>query len=453
VSDVLRTALKPDILELVEQRDWTTLQEVLRTQPATDIVELLDAVSDSDALILYRLLPRKLAEEVFDLLPVELQNRLVRVMSRDEAAAVIEQMSPDDRTALLEELPAPVARRLLDMLPEGQRRVALALLNYPEDSVGRLMTTAYVRVQPEWTREQVLDHIRQVGSDSETLEMLYVTDERERLIDDIGLRQIVLANPGTRVAELMDRRFVALRADQDRETAVREFRKYDLYAMPVVDSEGHLLGIVTHDDVLQVATQEATEDFHRIGTVQPLRTRFAEAAVGLLIRRRVSWLLALVGANLISGSIIGKFENLIAANVVLTFFLPLLIDSGGNCGSQSSTLVVRALATGDIAPRDAGRLLVRELVVGLLLGLLTAAVVFVLGWWRGGLPIAEIVALAMASIVLVCSVIGLMLPFLLSWLGFDPAMASAPLITTLADITGVTIYFLIASRWLIHGSA
>ncbi len=448
MSDILRTVLKPDILELVELRDWATLQEVLRHQPATDIVELLDAVSDSDALILYRLLPRKLAEDVFDLLPVELQNRLVRLMSSDEAAAIVEQMSPDDRTALLEELPAPVARRLLDMLPEGQRRAALALLNYPEDSVGRLMTTAYVRVRPEWTREQVLEHIRQYGADSETLEMLYVTDERGRLMDDIRLRQIILANPGARVADLMDHRFIALRADQDREAAVHEFRKYDLYAMPVVDSEGHLLGIVTHDDVLQVATQEATEDFHRIGTVQPLHTRFAMAGVGLLIRRRVSWLLALVGANLISGSIIHRFEDLIAANIVLAFFLPLLVDSGGNCGSQSSTLVVRALATGDITPRDAGRLLARELMVGLLLGVLTAAAVFVLGWWRGGLPIAEIVALAMATIVVVSSVIGLMLPFLLSWLGFDPAMASAPLITTLADITGITIYFLIASRWL-----
>ncbi len=448
MSDVLRDPLRPDILELIESRDWTTLRDVLREQPAADIVELLDVISETEGLIVFRLLPRKLAEEVFDLLPVERQNALITHMTGEEARAILQQMTPDDRTALLEELPARVTRRLLALLPEGQRSAALALLNYPEDSVGRLMTTAYVRIRPEWTREQVLDHIRRWGADSETLTMLYVTDERGKLLDDIRLRQVILADPGTKISALMNYRFAALRADQDRETAVREFRKYDLYAMPVVDSENHLLGIVTHDDVLRVEQEEATEDFHRIGTVRPLGVRFNEASVWLLTRRRVAWLLALVAVNLISGAVIGRYEELIAANAVLAFFLPLLIDSGGNSGSQSATLVVRALATGDVELRDAGRLALREIGVALALGLTMAAAVFALGWWRGGASVAVIVALAMVATVLASSLIGLLLPFALSRLRADPATASAPLITSIADILGVFIYFTIAASLL-----
>ncbi len=448
MSDVLRNPLRPDILELIEARDWTTLRDFLREQPAADIVELLEVVGDTEGLIIYRLLPRKLAGEVFDLLPVERQNALISHMTGEEARAILERMTPDDRTALLEELPAHVTRRLLALLPEGQRSAAMALLNYPEDSVGRLMTTAYVRIRPEWTREQVLEHIRRWGADSETLTMLYVTDERGKLLDDIHLRQIILADPGTKVSDLMNHRFVALRADQDRETAVRKFRQYDLYAMPVVDSEGMLLGIVTHDDVLRVEEEESTEDFHRIGTVQPLGVRFPEASVWLLMRRRIVWLMALVAVNLVSGAVIGHYESLIASNAVLAFFLPLLIDSGGNAGAQSATLVVRALATGDVDARDAGLLALRETGVSLALGLTMAAAAFGLGWWRGGAEIATVVALSMTAIVVTSSLIGLWLPFLLTRLRADPAAASSPLVTSIADILGTSIYFAVASRWL-----
>lgn len=449
MSRVLRDPLRADLLELIEQRDWATLNRILREQPAADIVELLDAVSVAEGTILFRLLPRKLAGEVFDLLPVERQNALITHMTGEEARTILERMTPDDRTALLEELPAHVTRRLLALLPEGQRSDALALLNYPPDSVGRLMTTAYVRVRPEWTREQVLDHLRRWGANSETLAMLYVTDERGKLLDDIRLRQVILADPGTRVEALMNRQFAALRADLDREAAVREFRKYDLFAMPVVDSEGMLIGIVTHDDVLRVEQEAATEDFHRIGTVSPLGMRFAEAGVGLLTRRRLGWLLSLVFVNLASGAVIGHYEELIAANTVLAFFLPLLIDSGGNSGAQSATLVVRALATGDVGPKDAGRLALRELGISMALGVTMAAAVFLLGWWRGGWDIAVVVAAAMAATVVASSLIGLLLPFLLSRFRADPATASAPLITSIADILGVAIYFAIAARWLV----
>lgn len=450
MSRTLRDPPRAELLKRIEQRDWAALNQILREQPATDIVELLDAAGVAEGALLFRLLPRKLAGEVFDLLPVERQNALITHMTGDEARAILEQMTPDDRTALLEELPAHVTRRLLALLPEGQRSDAIALLNYPEDSVGRLMTTAYVRVRPAWTREQVLDHIRRWGANSETLAMLYVTDDRGKLLDDIRLRQVILADPGTRIEALMNRHFAALRADLDREAAVREFRKYDLFAMPVVDSEGMLIGIVTHDDVLRVEQEAATEDFHRIGTVAPLGARFAEAGVGLLTRRRLGWLLTLIFVNLASGAVIGRYEDLIAAHTALAFFLPLLIDSGGNSGSQSATLVVRALATGDIGLKDAGRLVVRELSISAALGVTMSAAVFFLGWWRGGWNLAVIVAAAMAATVIASSLIGLLLPFLLSRLRADPATASAPLITSIADILGVAIYFAIAARWLVR---
>lgn len=448
MSDVLAHPLLPDILEWIEAGAWTELREFLAQQPAADLVELLDAVGDRERLLLFRLLPRRLADEVFSLLAPDRQNALISLMAQDEAREALARMTPDDRTALFEELPARVTRRLLALLPEKERREAVMLLNYPEHSVGRLMTTAYVRIREHWTCAQVLDHIRKWGSDSETLAMLYVTDERGKLLDDIRLRQVIFAEPDTLVRDLMDHQFAALLATQDRADAVRAFRKYDLYAMPVVDSDGMLLGIVTHDDVLDVEEQEATKDFHRLGTVQPLETAFSRAGVALLVRRRLGWLVGLVLVNVFSGTAITRFEDLIQAQVVLVMFLPLLIDSGGNAGSQAATLVVRALATGDVTAGDRWRLLAREAVVSALLGLAMAAAVFALGWWRGGWRLGGVVGLAMVSAVMASSLIGTLLPFILLRLKADPAAASVPLITSIADISGVVIYFSIARALL-----
>jgi len=444
VNRVLSHALKPDILELIEQRDWDTLRQFLALQPAPEIVDLFDSVGPTDRLLLFRLLPRQLAEEVFSLLDSDRQTALIEHMTRDEARDALLRLSPDDRTALLQDLPPAALQRLLELLPEAQRRDTLALLDYPPDSVGRLMTTAYVRIRADWTCGEVLQHIRRHGQDSETLAMLYVTDDRGRLADDIRLRQVILADPATPVRELMDGRYVALQARQGRADAVAAFRRYGLYAMPVLDAEGTLLGIVTHDDILDVEEQESTRDFHRLGTVEPLETRFSEAGVSLLVRRRVVWLLALVGVNVVSGTAMSAFEDLIAASVALVFFLPLLIDSGGNAGSQSATLVVRAIATGDVRSSDWHRLFAREVLLSALLGGVMAAAVGVVGWWRGGPSLAAVVALAMLACVMVSSLIGIVLPFLLLRLRADPAAASVPLITSLADISGVIIYFSIA---------
>lgn len=445
-------SLKPDILDLIEAGQWNDLREFLALQPAPEIAELLATIENpKDRLILFRLLPQRLADDVFANLSAELQTALLDHMANDEVRGVLLRLSPDDRTALLEDMPARVTRRLLALLPESARQAAMELLNYPEHSVGRLMTTAYVRIRPDWTREQVLEHIREWGRDSETLTILYVTDERGRLLDDIPLRRLILADPGTRVAEILDHQFVALTAHQDRAQAVQMFRKYGLFAMPVVDGEGMLLGIVTLDDILDVEERESTGDFHRIATVRPLETSFTEANIALLVRRRVGWLLALLAINIISGAGIVAFEDVIGANIALVFFLPLLIDSAGNAASQSATLVIRALAIGDIRLRDWLRMAARELVQAGMIGLTMAAGVFLLGLWRSGWAVGVVVSVAMFTVVVLNCLIGVLLPFGLARLRLDPAAASVPLITSIADISGVFIYFVIARSMLQSG--
>jgi magnesium transporter len=445
---ILSHLLKPEILEMIQEGQLNELRDFLSKQPAPDIAELMVAVNDRERLLLFRMLPRQLAAEVFSFLQPSAQDLLLQSMAQEEVRNVLAELSPDDRTALFEELPAEVTQRLLSLLPESERSRALALLSYPRDSVGRLMTDRFVAVKPDWTVAQALDHIRKTGRDSETISMVYVTDEAGRLIDDIRLRKIILSDPQLCIRDLMDSQFVALNSQDDREVAVRMFRKYDLYAMPVVDKDNVLLGIVTADDILHVAEEEATEDFHKLGTVRPLHMSLREASVSDLVRKRVGWLIALVFVNLLSGAGMAMYEETIAAVVTLVFFLPLLIDSSGNAGSQSATLIVRALATGDVRPADWARMLGREILVSAVLGLAMGAMVFLLGLWRGGLAIGAIVAVSMFCVILVGSIIGLLLPFILSKLKLDPAAASAPLITSIADICGVLIYFSIAHAWL-----
>ena len=345
------------------------------------------------------------------------------------------------------ELPGPIARRLIQILSPDERRIATTLLGYPEDSIGRLMTTDFVAVGPEFTIAQTLDYIRKHGSDSETLNVIYVVDEHGRLIDDLLSREILLATPENTIREIMDERFVALQATDDQETAIQVFRDYDRFALPVTDPNGVLIGIVTADDVLDVAVEEATEDLHKFGSIQDMVFNPLKASVWFLYKKRIFWLFSLVFINVFSGAAIAFFESTIEAVVALVFFLPLLIGSGGNAGSQSATLVVRALATGDVRMKDWLQLVGKELLVALLLGSTMAVGVAVIAGIRAP-EVITIVSLTMVCVVTIGSIIGLTLPFLLTRFGRDPAAASAPLITSLVDILGVIIYFSVAS-WFI----
>jgi magnesium transporter len=373
-----------------------------------------------------------------------------RMLAEADVAELLNDMAPDDRTHLLEELPASVTNQMLALLTAEERAVAISLLGYPEDSIGRLMTPDYVKVRPDWTVERVLDHIRQYGRDSETLSTIYVVDDQDVLLDDIRIRNILLASAETRIAELMDNKFVALEAADDQETAVSVFRREDLTALPVTDSSGTLIGIVTVDDVLDVAEAEATEDIQKIGGVEVLDRPFMQIGLTRMIRKRAGWLIILFLGEMLTATAMGFFEAQIAQAVVLALFVPLVISSGGNSGSQAATLVIRALALGELSLRDWSRVLGREILSGFALGLLLGAIGFLRialwstffqaygeHWFEVGLT----VGVALVGVVLWGTVVGSMLPFVLQRIGLDPATSSAPFVATLVDVTGLVIYF------------
>ena len=453
---ILRHLLLPDILELVEANRLNEVRDFLAKQPAPEITDLLAALDDKDALLLFRVLPRTLADEVFSLLEPNLQNWMLKNMAQEEVRQVLKGLTPDDRTALFEELPARVVKGLLTLLSDKDRKLALTLLGYPEGSVGRLMTDRYVTVNPDWTVTQTLDHLRAAGMDSETMTMIYITDSEGHLVDDLRLRRLILAAPMTRVRDLLDGHYASLTSLQDREEAVGIFQDYDLFALPVVDADNVLIGIVTIDDILDVAEEEATEDFHKMGTVRPLQVSLKDATIGLLFRKRIGWLLGLVVVNVFTAMGIKGFQTTIEKVAVLVSFMPLLIGSGGNAGSQAATLLVRAMATGDIDAKDWWSLFLRSMGGSLLIGaVMAAAIAAMSGVILVGDPhhweIMGIVAASMFAIVLMGSLIGTLLPMLLEKLHLDPASASAPLISSVSDILGILVYFSIATlffRWL-----
>jgi magnesium transporter len=446
-DSALANLVRPEILELIEAREWELLREAVSDWPAPELADLVLHLRKKDRVLFFRALPRRRAAEVFSHLSLDQQDDLLHDLTDDETRLVLENLPPDDRVHLMEELPGQATQRLLNLLGTEDLKETRWLLGYPEDSVGRLMTPDYVAVHPEWTVAEAIQHIRTHGKDSETINRIYVIDQDWHLLDDVTLRHLILAPPEAKVADIMDHTFASVHAAADREEAVRIIRKYDQVALPALDSDGVLVGIVTVDDLLDVAEAEATEDFHKVGSVGPIRTSIRDAGLGVLYQRRIGWLMILVFINVFSGEAIAAFEETIEAMVALVFFLPLLIDSGGNAGSQSATLMVRALATGDVKRSDWFRLLGKEIGVAFLLGVTMAVGVAAIAAYRAP-EILLVVSLTMTLIVLWGSVVGMLLPFVLTRIGRDPAAASAPLITSIADISGVLIYFSIATWYL-----
>jgi len=360
---------------------------------------------------------------------------------------LLNDIEPDDRTAFFEELPGTVTQRLMQLLSPEERNITTQLLGYPEDSIGRLMTPEYVAVKPHFTIEETFNHIRKFGRDSETLNVIYIVSDDWKLIDDLRIKELILAYPTKKIEDLMDSRFVALDVMDDQETAIKAFSDYDRVALPVVNDEGILLGIVTVDDIMDVAEEESTEDFHKFGSFQSAISNPLKERVGELYKNRIVWLMVLVFVNVFSGAAMSSFEEMIATFVSLVFFLPLLIDSGGNAGSQSATLMIRSLAIGDVELSDWYKLIGKELLVSLFLGLTMAVGVAAIASFRSP-EIIWVVSLTMILIVMTGSLIGMLLPFIFTKLKLDPATASAPLITSIADICGVLIYFSVAT-WLL----
>jgi len=442
------TVLPPEIESLIRDKRWGALARY-RPWPETETIapELADALlklNPADRALLFRALPKEIAAEVFSYLEGEPRDALLRQLTDHETRQLLDEMNPDDRASLLGELPGQVTQQLLNLLSPADLHEVRKLLGYPEESVGRLMTPDYLAVRPEWSIDQALKHIRTFGHESETADIIYVTDARWRLLDDLPLQRLVMTAPDKLVQDIMDNTYVALRTSDNREQAVRMMQRYDRVALPVVDSDGVLVGIVTVDDVLDVAEAEATEDFHKVAAITPLRMSYWEASKTFLFRARIGWLVGLVLVNLISSGIIATFEEVLAASMALAFFIPLIIDTGGNAGAQSATLMIRAISLGDVKLNQWARAFTKELAIGISIGLTIGLMGLVLGLFRGGFEIGLVVMLTMIVMLVITNLIGLSLPFILTRFGLDPALASGPLITSVADAAGLLIYFNIA---------
>jgi magnesium transporter len=444
----------PDLARVIEGRDFPALHEMLKHASPSSAAGRLESLPVEQQVVAFRVLPRALAADVFEYLPLDAQERLLKAMAREDVADILNEMAPDDRTAMLDELPGTVTEHLLHLLTPEERAVAIKLLGYPEGSIGRLVTPDYVRVRPDWSMAYVLDHIRRYGQDSETLSIVYVIDDRGRLVGEIPIRKILLLPPETRVSEVTDRRVVALKATDTQESAVPVFQSEDRVALPVVDSGGTLIGIVTVDDVLDVAQSEATKTLQRFGGLEALDEPYLEMPFRAMIRRRASWLVVLFLGEMLTATAMAFFEKEIQRAVVLALFVPLIISSGGNSGSQAATLVIRALALGEVSLGQWWRVMGREIWSGLVLGTILGAIGFlrIAAWSQftdlygpHWLLVAVTVAVTLVGIVLWGTLAGSMLPLLLRRLGFDPAASSAPFVATLVDVTGLVIYFSVAA--------
>lgn len=398
--------------ELLENKQYRTLRERLVDTEPTDIADLLASVAGDTAVIAFRLLPKSLAISVFDDMDGALQNRLLEAFSDQAARSFLESLPPDDRAELLEEVPAKVARRLLQILSPDQRRLTLQLLGYEEGTAGREMTPLFVDLHGDMTVAQALERVRRLAIDRETVYECYVMDRLRHLIGTVSLKDMVIADPDARVSDIMKPSPPFVSTHADREEAARELREHDLLAIPVVDAEQRLVGIITHDDVVDIVEQEATEDIYRFGAVPGTERGYFASRIFSVVRRRAVWLLLLILVNTITGSIIAGQERLLGEILILAAFIPLLIGTGGNVGAQSATVVIRGLATGEVNPRRALAVVVREAgigaVLGVILGMIALGWAYVLG---GNLQVAVVVSSTLVAISTMTTLVGAAFPF------------------------------------------
>ncbi len=451
---MLGALLRPDYESLIRNKEWKRLRDEFSELDPPDLAEILEDFPVQDSAVVFRILPRERAAATFEYLPLELQTKLVQSLADEQLVSVLNDMAPDDRTRLFEELPPEVTRRALASLKPDELKVARQLLGYPEHSAGRYMTPEYITIRPTMTVQEALAYIRKHGKGTETLNVLYVTDSKGKLLDDIRLAALVMAEPGTRVQDLNNHKLVSIPATADREEVVAAFEKYDRVALPVTDSQGVLLGMITVDDVLDVAEQEATEDIQKLGGMEALDAPYLNIGFFEMIRKRASWLSALFIGEMLTATAMGHFQREIEKAVVLALFVPLIISSGGNSGSQATSLIIRSLAVRELTLADWWKVLTREIGSGLTLGCILGSIglLRIMAWpTRVALYgphfmiIGLTVALSLIGVVLFGTLAGAMLPFVLRRLGLDPATASAPFVATLVDVTGLIIYFTVAS--------
>lgn len=434
--------------DLVAARDVEALNNWLNQASTLEIAEELARLDPAERAIPFRLLAKDRALEVFEALDPLHQQELLEGLREAGVGQLFEDMDPDDRARLVDEMPAKVAKRLLAGLSPHERALTATLLGYPENSAGRVMSPEVVNLRANQTVGDALARLRRVGTSAETIYALPVTDESRRLVGALGLRDLVLADPDQLIGDLMDREVYSARVDQDQEEVARLIQEADLLALPIVDTEGRLVGIVTVDDAMQILEEEQTEDVARAGGAEPLEHPYLSTSLLGLARSRVVWLFVLIVAATLTVNVLNAFEGTLKVAVQLALFIPLVIGTGGNAGSQSATTVTRALAVGELRTTDVALVVLREGRVGLLLGGMLGALAFMPVWLFVGFQMASVVSLTLLTVCTLATLVGSLLPLLARRLGFDPAVMSAPFISTLVDATGLVVYFLIAKAVL-----
>ena len=441
----LRQLVRSQLELLLENGNLEGAKSLLIPVQPVDIAEAIEGLPESIQLIAFRLLSKAEAIEVYEYLNTDVQQALIQEFKRQEVLDIVDKMSPDDRAKMFDELPAKIVRRLLSQLSPNERKATAILLGYGDDTAGRIMTPEYISLKESLTVSQTLERIRSLSNASELVYYLYVTDSSRQLTGIVSLRDLVTAAPETTLAEIMTRDVVSVHTDTDQEEVARTIQRYDIVAVPVVDSEERLVGVVTVDDVIDIIEQEATEDIYALGGVQSDGDSYFQTNLLTVARRRVVWLFVLLITNTVTGAIIRFNESLLQEVVILAAFIPLLTGTGGNVGAQSSTVVIRGLNTEEIQNMGAGKVVFREAAAGILLGLILGIMATVWAYFlQGSLQVAISVGISLVAIALLASVAGSALPFLFRSLNLDPALMSAPFITTAVDVLGVLIYFNIA---------
>ena len=444
-------------LEVLSKEDESLLTEFLDEQNISDVVELVNEFPEKEAYIIDNMTVHR-AVSVFKILDINQQKDIIKELPARKTAKILNELPPDDRTDFLEELPKAAIRDLIKLLDPEERKITLSLLGYPEDSVGRLMTPDYVYVYPHYTVTQVLDNIRKYGKNSETIDVIYIIDEKGGLIDDIRIRDLLLAKPDDIISEIIDGRFVALNVYDDQEHASQVFKMNNRTAIPVVDDNDVLLGIVTIDDILWVTNEEFSEDMQKMGGMEALNEPYLDISIFKLFKKRITWLVVLFIGELFTATAMGYFEDELAKVLVLASFIPLILSTGGNSGSQSSTLIIQAIAVGEITIADWWKILRREIIGGFLLGILLGILGFFrVAVWHLIAPgfygvhwflIGITIGFTILGVVIWGTITGSMLPIVLKRLGADPAVSSAPFVATLVDVTAILIYFSLAYFFL-----
>lgn len=449
--------IQPEIEQLIDSRNWAMLKEIFSDMHPSEVADIIADIPEKDRAILFRILPKEHSYKTFEYLDFEIQEALLKSLAREEVSEILNEMSPDDRTELLEDLPGPVVKELVRLLSPEERSVAVKLLGYPEESVGRIMTPDFISVKSEWSIQNVLDVVRERGKEVEYIDTIFVTDSLGKILDEITIKEVLLAKPDSVVEDIMNFTFVSLNVTDNQEKAVEMFKEYDLYVIPVVNDENYLVGIVTADDVIDVIEEEATEDIQKFGGMEALDEPYISVPLLQMVRKRAGWLVILFLGEMLTATAMGFFEHEIAKAVVLALFIPLIISSGGNSGSQAATLTIRAMALGEIKLLDWWRVMKREIISGFMLGMVLGSIGFLrIFLWSSftniygehWFLIGATLFFTLIGVVMWGTLSGSMLPFVLRRFGLDPATSSAPFVATMVDVTGLLIYFSVATLLL-----